>query len=210
MALIECDECGKQISDKAQHCVHCGVAINQDATTYAKRKNSGLLSNESNASMVLSDTNKPASTLPTTLSLLKFTAVAAAVLHVIFALLSTPMYPSDLLSTLYRYGVFLSPISLSLIIAIATVAFTITTLKSRNSALRFASAIIYLALSYASFQEFSNLSKYGLVWQKSIESIAIPQAPFALLMTLLQASCAVYLFLQPTSKYFNESPRTSN
>lgn len=27
MALIVCDECGKQISDKAQHCVHCGAPI---------------------------------------------------------------------------------------------------------------------------------------------------------------------------------------
>lgn len=27
MALIDCDECGKQISDKAKHCVHCGAPI---------------------------------------------------------------------------------------------------------------------------------------------------------------------------------------
>ena len=27
MALISCEECGKQISDKAQHCVHCGAPI---------------------------------------------------------------------------------------------------------------------------------------------------------------------------------------
>lgn len=27
MALIVCDECGKQVSDKAQHCVHCGAPI---------------------------------------------------------------------------------------------------------------------------------------------------------------------------------------
>ena len=31
MALIDCDECGKQISDKAQHCVNCGMPI-QSAT----------------------------------------------------------------------------------------------------------------------------------------------------------------------------------
>jgi hypothetical protein len=27
MALIICSECGKQISDKAQHCVHCGAPV---------------------------------------------------------------------------------------------------------------------------------------------------------------------------------------
>lgn len=27
MAIIKCEECGKEISDKAPHCVHCGVPI---------------------------------------------------------------------------------------------------------------------------------------------------------------------------------------
>ena len=29
MALIECNECGKEISDKAPHCVHCGAPVEQ-------------------------------------------------------------------------------------------------------------------------------------------------------------------------------------
>ena len=29
MALIDCDECGKQISDKAVHCIQCGAPIGQ-------------------------------------------------------------------------------------------------------------------------------------------------------------------------------------
>lgn len=205
MALIDCDECGKQISDKAQHCVHCGVSIEQHAGVHAKQENSGLVSNVSNASIVFSDEDKPVSTLPTTLSLLKYTVVAVAILHIIFAFLSTPMYSSDFLVSLYRNGIFLSPILVSIIIAIVTVVITATTLKTKNFALRFASAVIYLIFSCASFQKFTDLNMFDVVWQKSIESIAIPQAPFALLMTFLQIICAVYLFLPPSSNYFKRS-----
>lgn len=28
MALIKCPECGKEISDKAKHCIHCGYPLN--------------------------------------------------------------------------------------------------------------------------------------------------------------------------------------
>jgi len=30
MALIKCGECGKEISDKANMCVHCGNPLNED------------------------------------------------------------------------------------------------------------------------------------------------------------------------------------
>jgi hypothetical protein len=33
MALFACEECGKQISDKAHHCVHCGAPITLDEPT---------------------------------------------------------------------------------------------------------------------------------------------------------------------------------
>ncbi len=33
MALIECEECGKDVSDKADKCMHCGVRIPQVAPT---------------------------------------------------------------------------------------------------------------------------------------------------------------------------------
>lgn len=35
MALINCPECGKEISDKASHCIHCGCPINQPQETPA-------------------------------------------------------------------------------------------------------------------------------------------------------------------------------
>ena len=28
MALIKCEDCGKEISDKAKACIHCGCPIN--------------------------------------------------------------------------------------------------------------------------------------------------------------------------------------
>ena len=28
MALIKCKECGKEISDKATNCIHCGCPVN--------------------------------------------------------------------------------------------------------------------------------------------------------------------------------------
>ena len=31
MALIKCEECGREISDRANACVHCGCPISQDA-----------------------------------------------------------------------------------------------------------------------------------------------------------------------------------
>lgn len=30
MALIKCPECGKEISDKARNCIHCGIAFKED------------------------------------------------------------------------------------------------------------------------------------------------------------------------------------
>lgn len=30
MALIKCPECGKEISDKAQDCIHCGYKLNKN------------------------------------------------------------------------------------------------------------------------------------------------------------------------------------
>lgn len=30
MALIKCSECGKEISDKAITCIHCGCPINNE------------------------------------------------------------------------------------------------------------------------------------------------------------------------------------
>ena len=36
MALIKCPECGQQISDKVQNCIHCGAPINVDNKTRVK------------------------------------------------------------------------------------------------------------------------------------------------------------------------------
>ena len=38
MALIECPECGKKVSDKANACIHCGYPLNeQKEDFYIKR-----------------------------------------------------------------------------------------------------------------------------------------------------------------------------
>ena len=29
MALIKCPECGKEISDKSKHCIHCGYPLDE-------------------------------------------------------------------------------------------------------------------------------------------------------------------------------------
>lgn len=50
MALIDCKECGKEISDKAKSCIHCGAPIESDrdknlkgkANTKQKKKELGL------------------------------------------------------------------------------------------------------------------------------------------------------------------------
>ena len=34
MALIKCSECGKEISDKATHCIHCGCPIQKEEKKY--------------------------------------------------------------------------------------------------------------------------------------------------------------------------------
>lgn len=33
MALIKCPECGKEISDTAKNCIHCGYALKEDSVT---------------------------------------------------------------------------------------------------------------------------------------------------------------------------------
>ena len=40
MALIKCPECGKEVSDKAQNCIHCGFPINETATINDNANNS--------------------------------------------------------------------------------------------------------------------------------------------------------------------------
>lgn len=37
MALVSCPECGKEISDAARACPHCGYAIRESLTNQAKR-----------------------------------------------------------------------------------------------------------------------------------------------------------------------------
>lgn len=38
MALIKCSECGKEISDKAKTCIHCGNPIHEERVKTMKRK----------------------------------------------------------------------------------------------------------------------------------------------------------------------------
>ncbi len=41
MALIKCDECGKQVSDKASACPHCGAPVEKEKT-----KNNNIVNND--------------------------------------------------------------------------------------------------------------------------------------------------------------------
>ncbi|MBR2343197.1 MAG: zinc ribbon domain-containing protein [Clostridia bacterium] len=51
MALIKCPECGKEVSDKASACIHCGYPIsnisNQNSKAVIKVANLGLLTLQS-------------------------------------------------------------------------------------------------------------------------------------------------------------------
>ena len=38
MALINCEECGKEISDKANHCVNCGAPVEPQENVSVDRK----------------------------------------------------------------------------------------------------------------------------------------------------------------------------
>ena len=38
MALINCPECGKQISDKAEKCIHCGHQMKEQKVTKEKEE----------------------------------------------------------------------------------------------------------------------------------------------------------------------------
>ena len=37
MALIKCPECGKEISDKANACIHCGYPLNEQKEEFYKK-----------------------------------------------------------------------------------------------------------------------------------------------------------------------------
>ena len=41
MALINCPECGKQISDKAERCIHCGCPIDNPSDVIEKNSDAG-------------------------------------------------------------------------------------------------------------------------------------------------------------------------
>lgn len=42
MALIKCPECGKEISDKANACIHCGYPLNEQKEDFGIREKSLL------------------------------------------------------------------------------------------------------------------------------------------------------------------------
>ena len=43
MALINCNNCGKQISDKANSCIHCGVSINSTSNNENKEQTLSII-----------------------------------------------------------------------------------------------------------------------------------------------------------------------
>lgn len=38
MALIKCPECGKEVSDKANACIHCGYPLNEQKDFHLRRE----------------------------------------------------------------------------------------------------------------------------------------------------------------------------
>ena len=56
MALIKCPECEKEISDKAQSCIHCGYPINQNIVT--DKSSTSTVENLSDLLFVLENTYK--------------------------------------------------------------------------------------------------------------------------------------------------------
>lgn len=46
MALIKCEDCGKEISDKADKCIHCGCPVGQKKTVSVKIKSWDELSGD--------------------------------------------------------------------------------------------------------------------------------------------------------------------
>ena len=59
MALIKCPDCGKEITDKATNCVHCGCPINIPQSSYDDenvntQSSEEIKSDESNESQALS------------------------------------------------------------------------------------------------------------------------------------------------------------
>ena len=43
MALIKCIECGKEISDKANACIHCGCPIEKEKRTVIIERKKGFI-----------------------------------------------------------------------------------------------------------------------------------------------------------------------
>ncbi len=48
MALIKCSECGKQISNKAKQCIHCGAPIEMEKEINKEEKNNEIVSADKN------------------------------------------------------------------------------------------------------------------------------------------------------------------
>lgn len=211
MALTACDECGRQISDKATHCVHCGIAISDPMAGMESQRTLESEEHISNKPLVGSLKRKSTGNFPTTLLLFNYITLLVALLHIVFTFfMETNMFPTAIVVTLYRNGMFIPQLLLSLLISIFIVAFSLLTLKTKNTILRMVSGIYYLALSIGSFQVFTEVSIYGLVWQWSLDGPRIPVAPFALTMVALQLLCVVLLFLPSSSAYFMKRSVSKN
>ena len=135
-----------------------------------------------------------------------YLAFLIAVLHMGFALIfNVPMYPlADIMMLLYRKGIYGWPALISIIIPTFIIALSVLTVAKRNPILRYINLIVYAVLVIASFQVYMYLLKLNIVWQWSLDSPRIPQAPFALLMVALQTLCLVILVLPSSSKFFKK------
>lgn len=53
MALLNCSECGKQISNKATKCIHCGSPIDRHNISINANHKRELVNNASSSSIVI-------------------------------------------------------------------------------------------------------------------------------------------------------------
>ena len=210
MTLVCCNECGNQISDKAQHCVHCGFNIETSTAVVGGNFAGDPEEVRIVKSVGRSREENSSTTLPVTISLFKYITFIVALLHIAFTFFGPLMYPLKIIILLYSNGIFISQNIISILLSIFLIFISLKTVKTKNTILRIMNGIIYVALCVGSFQVFYDLKAFGMVWQWRLEGPRIAQAPFAFMMVALQLSCVVLLFVPQSSRYFSQKTKNQN
>ena len=199
MALIECNECGKEISDKAENCIGCGTPISKQepykiASEPASRRAQYRFSSTSE--------NKNLS-IPYGIRLAKVTVIIAATAYVILDWLVVQLYPYEIITALYKNNMLIAPTYISWLLAALMAGIGFISIHIRKKMLIYVACLTFLILGYMSFQQFLFLNMMGVVWQYELNGPKIPQAPFVLSVVILQWTSAILLILPSSRRYFN-------